>query len=295
LTFANGTEKQYENVANVPSILDWSDVRDGPSFFEEFCSGPEKILPPETPSAANASSSATPSLKPSPIASATPKPSPSLLGYPEPIFIEPSKQVSGYYLDDSNYKDVAVLALPGFAPASNDPESLDPTTDGFIIAQTLVQNFLIGAVRQKKERLIIDLRGNGGGTIDFGFELFKQLFPTVEPYGAARYRAHEAFHLYSALTADVAIDGVDRDGVRTLNLTDADNGIQSPFLWSNVLDENDKPYKNYQDYYGPKTINGDTFTSIRRYNVSHIHVILHIARYLVYNSFPTISVVTRFQ
>jgi hypothetical protein len=120
----------------------------------------------------------------------------------------------------------------------------------------------------------LDLRGNGDGTIDFGFELFKQLFPTVEPYGAARCRAHDAFHLYSALTAVVAVDSVDQDGVPSMNLTDADNGIRSSFLWSNVLDKNDKPYKNYQDYHGPNTINRDTSTSIRRYKVSHIHIIL---------------------
>jgi stage V sporulation protein SpoVS len=71
------------------------------------------------------------------------------------------------------------------------------------------------------------------------------------------------------LAADVAIDGVNKDSVPSVILTDdADNGILSPHLWSNVLDENDEPYKSFQDYYGPHTINGDSFTSIRRYNVS---------------------------
>ncbi|RYE82081.1 MAG: hypothetical protein EOO65_05960 [Methanosarcinales archaeon] len=53
------------------------------------------------------------------------------------------------------------------------------------------------------------------------------------------------------------------------NPADADIGIESPFLWSNILDENHEPYKTYRDYYGPETLNGDTFTSVRRYNVSN--------------------------
>lgn len=161
---------------------------------------------------------------------------------------------------------MAVLALPGFEPTGTDPEVI-PTLSGFVVAQELIQKFTVDVVKQNKTKLVIDLRGNTGGTTDFGFELFKQLFPTVEPYGGARYRAHEALHLYSAALADIAVDGVDQDGVQTVNVTDADNGIQSPLLWSNVLDENHVAYKTYMDYYSPETVNGDAFTSIRRYNV----------------------------
>jgi hypothetical protein len=177
--------------------------------------------------------------------------------------------VSGYYINDTNYNDVAVLVLPGFSPVVIDPDSeVSPAVLGFVAAQKVLRDFFADAVKEKRQKLVIDLRGNGGGTIDLGFELFKQLFPTVEPYGAARYRAHEAFHYYSAVIADIAVNGTGKDGVITQSPTDADIGIQSPFLWSNVLDENFKPYKTYRDYYGPETVNGDTFTSVRRYNVS---------------------------
>jgi hypothetical protein len=202
-------------------------------------------------------------------ASATPKPSPSLIGYPKPVFVQESKDVSGYYLNDTNYKDIAVLVLPGFSPSFNDPESeLSAATLGFMDTQQLLRKFFADAVKQSKKKLVIDLRGNGGGIIDMGFELFKQLFPSVEPYGASRYRAHEAFHYYSALVADVALEGDDKDGKISMDWDDADYGIQSTFLWSNILDENLKAYKSYKDYYGPKTIHNDSFTSIRRYNVS---------------------------
>ncbi|KAH8716993.1 hypothetical protein GQ44DRAFT_688498 [Phaeosphaeriaceae sp. PMI808] len=274
-TFANGTDKKIDNIAVIPAIYDFSKVTDGPSFFKAFCTGPPTSTTPVTPGSSSAKPSGTPrasskasSVVKRQVASATPRPSPSLIGYPKPVFIQESKVISGYYLGDNN-KDVAVLVLPGFAPSSTVASAaIGPVVGGFIDAQKLLRSFFADAVKQNKKKLVIDLRGNGGGLIDMGFELFKQLFPQTEPYGAARYRAHEAFHYYSAIVADLAVRGKGKDGVITA-VTDADYGVQSNFLWSNILDENNKPYNTYQDYYGPSTINGDTFTSVRRYNFSN--------------------------
>jgi hypothetical protein len=104
--------------------------------------------------------------------------------------------------------------------------------------QAILRKFLLNATKQNKKKLIVDLRGNGDGTIDLAFDIFKQLFPTIEPYGASRYRASEAFHYISALVADVAVDGVDKDD-KIDNMddwADADYDVQSNFLWSNILD-----------------------------------------------------------
>jgi len=222
------------------------------------------VLPAPSPT-----SNTTAPANSSAIASATPKASPSLVGYPKPEAIHPSKFFSAYYLDGNDYNDTAVISLPSFNIQSTDPKFALPLLGGFVEVQALLRKFLTHATKKNKKKLIIDLRGNGGGTIDLAFELFKQLFPTIEPYGASRFRASEAFHYISALVADVAVDGVDKDGKidNIDNWADADYGLQSTFLWSNILDNNNTGYKTYRDYYGPETINGDQFSSIRRYNV----------------------------
>ncbi|KAF2033429.1 hypothetical protein EK21DRAFT_58434 [Setomelanomma holmii] len=271
-THENGSQTVIDNLAVIPAVYDFSNVTDGPSFFTAFCSGPDAVLDPEP--SASASASATPkassTAKPSAVVSATPTPSPSLFGYPKPQFIHSSKKVSGYYLNGT-YSDTAVLVLPGMDPASLKLTVSDPTgaIGGFNESQALLRKFLADSVQAGKKKLVIDLRGNGGGTIDWGFEVFKQLFPSVVPYGGSRYRAHPAFQYYSAMVADVAVDGIDKDGEIGQEWDDADYGIQSEILWSNIYNKDLQPFKSFQDYYGPSTINGDTFTSIRRYNFSN--------------------------
>lgn len=48
---------------------------------------------------------------------------------------------------------------------------------------------------ESKTKLIIDVSANRGGTVLQGYDLFTQLFPALLPYGANRFRAHEAFDL----------------------------------------------------------------------------------------------------
>lgn len=281
LTFANGTERQIQNVAVIPAVYNFDNVTNGASFFAAFCQGAQNIVPPKnttvsprSPAAAKVSSVPSvpsPSFTATPASSGTPAPkaSPSLVGYPKPVFIDNAKMASGYYVEGQNYSDIAVLVVPSFLPETGKDGSLNK---GFINVQATVANFLADAVKQNKKKLVIDLRKNGGGFIDLGFELFKQLFPTVEPYAATRYRAHDAFHFFSAAQQDIAANGTNRDGRANItDIDDADNGLQSPYFWANVLDENRQPYKSYKDYYGPEIIHGDTFTSVRRQNVSYYH------------------------
>ncbi|KAF3040604.1 hypothetical protein E8E11_000248 [Didymella keratinophila] len=236
LTFANGSVANTRNVAFVGTQYNFTNVTDGTSFFDTFCRGlpaptvpaPEDPVPTESqePIETTEVNTATPT--------ATSLPVPTLVGYPKPEVIANSKVVAGYILD-SNYSNVAVLVFP----------SMD-TKLNFSDGQEAVRSFLHTSVQQGKKKLVVDLRGNG------------------EPYGGARYRAHEAFQDYSAALADVAANQTtqsDEDDV-------SDGGTSTSFLWSNILDANQEPYTSFKDYYGPDELQNDTFTSVRRYNFS---------------------------
>ena len=243
LTFANGTEKTLDNLATISDAFNYTGVTDGESFFDRFCQGPSNTRNEST------------SVSPSP--TATPAP----IGYPNPVFVESSRSFHGYYLNDSGHSDVAVLAIPGFQPIVN-----GNPYEGLVETQKLLRTFFANAVKDGKDKLLIDLRGNGGGTIDMGFELFKQLFPSIEPFGATRYRAHEAFGLASAAAAEfLGNESIKEQDPTTYNFVMENAGV---FDYRNVLNVNGSRFNSFDEYYGPYTNNNDTFTAIRRYNVS---------------------------
>lgn len=95
--------------------------------------------------------------------------------------------LSGYYLNETDLRDVAVLAIPSFEP---DKYNMEPAE--FAGRAT---EFAIEAVRDGKKKLVIDLSGNPGGNLNLGMDLFKLFFPDQDIYQASRMRSHEAFNL----------------------------------------------------------------------------------------------------
>ncbi|KIW97010.1 uncharacterized protein Z519_02401 [Cladophialophora bantiana CBS 173.52] len=59
--------------------------------------------------------------------------------------------------------------------------------------QQTLSRFLQGCRETNKTHLIVDVSQNGGGTIAVAYGIFKQLFPTLEPYLGAQSRAHEQY------------------------------------------------------------------------------------------------------
>ena len=226
-TFANGSSKSIDNVAFIGPSHDFSNVSDGPSFFEEFCTGPlgeggedgeeevqgraaqaqspstaAAIASPRTsattlasakPSAtalasarssATALSSARPSNGTAPSTpSSTPGSKPAsvrLTDYPQPVFINDDGKMSGYYLNDTDSSDVAVLVIPAFDPAVEGAKPF-PAHGGFLQTQKMRRAFFDNAVKQGKKKLVIDLRGNGGGFISNGFDVCS-FYPTPQNF-----------------------------------------------------------------------------------------------------------------
>ncbi|KAF2264308.1 hypothetical protein CC78DRAFT_427262, partial [Lojkania enalia] len=242
--FANGTSKDFDTVAIVRSSFDFTDVKDGQSFFDAFCRGPQE------------SKSETPVVGVLPPV--------SLIGYPKPFIMQSSGAFHGHFLNDSGYGDVAVLAIPSFMPfIARGTEEINPAIE----CQKVLRAFFETIAKQGKTKLVIDLRGNGGGFIDLAYETFKQLFPNIEPFGGSRYRAHEAFEIYSARISEFASNATlaEEDPL----LYGAIIAAAGTFDWRGILDADFQPFSSFREYYGPYVHNNDNFTSIRRYNFSN--------------------------
>jgi hypothetical protein len=164
-------------------------------------------------------------------------------GYPTPVVLHKDGYTGGYFLNDSQ---VAVLAMTAFADRAESEE-------GNVIQQTVIRQFLAACKAAGATKLIVDLQGNGGGHIESGYDAFKQLFPTIEPFGATRFRSTPLAQYISMLAST--------DG--TFNYT-----LYSEYQVQAVVDANLEDFPDYEDFIGPQVIYGDNFTSLMRYNLS---------------------------
>ncbi|KAF2688720.1 hypothetical protein K458DRAFT_475396 [Lentithecium fluviatile CBS 122367] len=240
----NKTEKKYYNYAVVEKDL-FDGVEDGEAFFTRFLNqGPPTQSPTKKNKRAEAEATAT--------------------GYPEPVILHSEAVIGGYYLSGSGYDDVAVLSVPSFSPE---------TDEGPAEFQDLIGSFLKDATGAGKKKLVIDLRGNGGGRVFLGYDLFKQLFPSMDPYGASTFRANEAFNItglfFTEFLKDVtyedALDDFDKNGLNS-NLA----GLwYSIFNYRNSINIDGSNFTSWEDYFGPEVRNGDNFTVPQRKDLNN--------------------------
>ncbi|KAF2814945.1 uncharacterized protein BDZ99DRAFT_566863 [Mytilinidion resinicola] len=251
ITFENGTSLAFDNFARV--LIPFDGVTDGQSLYDLW------FTPKETTSAAPTTTAAAISTIPattSIVATSTPAP-----GYPPPVVRQINNLIGGYYIDDEDYTDVAVLSVPSFV-------SLDSAEVSF---QATSKEFIAKAKAAGKTKLVIDLSANGGGTILQGYDLFKQLFPTIDPYGAQRFRALESTNLigqkYSEISEKVP---------RTLDTTNETllnieyDIASTPFNYLTDKDLEGKQFPSWPAKFGPHEHYGDNFTSLFRWNLSDV-------------------------
>lgn len=229
ITFANGTERTIDNFARVR--LTFRRINSGDDLAKEwFTYG-------------NAASAEVISAEPeetfSIAASAATGP-----GYPEPVSVGPMNLINGFYVDGEGYKDVAVLSIPNFVGTSAAQTAFQKTS----------QEFIPKALADGKTKLILDLQANGGGTILQGYDLFKQLFPDFDPYGANRYRATEAADLIGqsySKRASLAPRGSNS------SLASAQS---SYFDYHQDMTAEGEPFTSWAEKFGPHEVNGGMST-----------------------------------
>lgn len=217
-------------------------MRASPDFIElNFNSGAEfysKYIVSESTASPSSTVSATASSTASSTASAqsTTAPTPHLPGYPKAVIQQKNDLIAGYFLDGNDTSDVAVLNIPSFSKVvQTDPPEFQSTLSKFL------------KQCKDKKRLIIDMRGNGGGDPFLAYDAFKQLFPNLgTPYSGLRFRAQPYANAIGI-------------GNKRLN----------PFLYqipfpaqSNLQSPDGAPFRNWSSLYGPHEVNGDNFSSI---------------------------------
>lgn len=242
LTFANGTSYTMENYARV--LVPFNGVTSGEDLARRyFYFGSSGFS-----GGAHADADEDGGL----VASAqTP------LGYPDPVVAGPYNLINGYFIDAPGYEDVAVLSVPNFVGASGLGEDFQMTT----------QRFIPMALAAGKTKLIVDLQANGGGTIMQGYDMFKQLFPSIEPYGANRFRAHEAIDLigqsYSAWASKFPRSKSDNYTVTSVQ--------SSYFDYHMDMTLDGEPFSSWDEKFGPYESDGGKLhvpgVTMRRANV----------------------------
>jgi Peptidase family S41 len=178
----------------------------------------------------------------------------------------PENLIAGYYLNSPCDDNIAVLSIANFVTSDGGPSQA--------AFQHTSREFLRLAKAANKTKLILDLRGNPGGTILQAFDLFKQLFPHLSPWGGSRFRAFDTLDAIGqqiSFLSDAYYDSIktNDNSTASASVTYQQAAMYEPFnprLDTTAQSDN---FPNWSALYGPVPIPGrDTFTHLIRYNLS---------------------------
>ncbi|KAI0182640.1 hypothetical protein EV127DRAFT_491815, partial [Xylaria flabelliformis] len=226
LTFANGTTIEKPNIAKFHyGPYDWNNVMDAETMHKEFCRGAY-----DTGSTRAAARTDDGEMN-------------KIDGYPEPVLITDDQVVSGYFIDEPGFEDVAVLVMLSFS-------------SDFVSFQSAVQEFFAKAVEAGKTKLIVDVQANGGGTILQGYDTFRQIFPDIVQDGPSRWRSSSSFNAISQTFSPLCANFTPK-----VDFQELDNPCTSVNNWRNDLNDTNGRFTSYDDKFGPVTASGDSYTN----------------------------------
>jgi hypothetical protein len=241
-TFANGTTITRKNVATKDPEIYYSNITSGEDMYEELFDAGDLEWKLGTPDAQLINSSTNRSTNPESEDAAN-----QLIAHPTPIISDQGHKISGFFLNDTAYSDVAVLRIRTFTPK---------VTKDF---QDTLEQFLKKAKAAGKQKLIIDLGSNPGGQVVLGYTTFQQLFPHIEPFGAARYRATPMFGEISKIFSSV----LEKSNSSTHN-SDHRSMRMKPYAYQADVDIENKNIKSWSQKFGPFPHANDLFTATVR-------------------------------
>lgn len=257
VTFRNGTSRIVEHLATTKA--NFTGVESGSDFFNKFCTGADPTGSDGEETSPTPSSTSPPAIPTTEVPfqtmpSQTAEPGPSF--FPVPYITMEDNSVAGYFPDEN--PDLAVLAIASFAPEPSGIEAYNQFAN-------VVRTFLATSQKLGKKKLAIDLRGNPGGDVILGYDLFAQLFPKMTPYGATNFRATPLLNDVGMIVSDYYANITNV----TASESDCDSDFSTqPFNYREELDVDNKPFTSWQDLYGPQQHNNDNFTNLMRYNLN---------------------------
>ncbi|KAL1592023.1 hypothetical protein SLS60_011615 [Paraconiothyrium brasiliense] len=192
--------------------------------------------------------------------------SPSPLGYPEPLGWNVIG--GGFFLSGQGYEDVAVLVATTFDLGKADAADWQ---DG-------VGQFLQLAKQAGKNKLVIDIRGNQGGAINLGYDLFQQLFPSLYPYVATSLHAHEALDLAGKFVTKALSNYTYEQAIQANPNSDLSQAWVSIFNYKVPMTIEGEPFGSWEEYFGPTLEGGSNATTPQRRNMTNAFADLSVGR-----------------
>src|SRR3569833_159766 len=237
--FSNGTTQTRKNFVSI--FGDLTGISSADDLHNKF-EVPSPTDSASTSTAAATTGSATPTIPASSSSRNTSNPSESNpLGYPSPIVVNTDKYMAGYFLDDPDHRDTAVLALTGFIPTNLKTAAPAQLQD----FRRTIRKFLGACQAANKTKLVIDLQANGGGLVIEAFELYRNLLPNAPFWDAARIRATDAFDYIGRIFWD--------------------HGNPAEFI-GDLVAENLQAFPDFDTLFGPYNTGKDNETAILRVN-----------------------------
>ena len=228
LHFANGTTAVADTIVAINGFNSTS----AKNAYQKYC----------IPATKSASSTSIPSFTPTPStpnasasATATPNPLKVPSVYPEPHIRDVYNRILGFFPKSEGLQDTAVLAIPSFDTGKLGGRAL-PLSESRKF-DLIAQQFILNATAQGKNKMIIDLSGNGGGTVNTGLNLFRLFFPQEEVYSATRFRAHDSTNLIGKVFDEAPVTaGTLYWNYETLTTPDQNGTFES---WKDLYGAND--------------------------------------------------------
>jgi hypothetical protein len=191
INFHNGSSRVVHNEVLFTPGADFTGITSGEKFHEAF------ELPPEDDDDDDDEGS-----HPDIDARTNNNAEDSITGYPTPYVKHSLNTVAGYFLDDPAYSDTAVLTILSFLPVGFDLANLvDLDIVEFVYeAREVIVSFFAAAKESGRDKLIIDLSANGGGSVLLAREIYRLLFPDGKFTLYDRYPTNDA--IQAAVHAD---------------------------------------------------------------------------------------------